>query len=68
MARLNLLPLPRNMQEGGLALGKRFSNPTAMQTGGTTPPPPPPPPKPLSERFSDVIKQQEARQDCKQDP
>ena len=56
MARLNLLPLPRNMQEGGLALAKRFSNPTAMQTGGTTPPPPPK----LSDRFSDVIKQQEA--------
>jgi len=56
MARLNLLPLPRNMQEGGLALAERFSNPTAMQTGGT---PPPPPPK-LSDRFSDVIKQQEA--------
>ena len=53
MARLNLLPLPRNMQEGGLALAERFSNPTAMQTGGT------PPPK-LSDRFSDVIKQQEA--------
>ena len=56
MARLNLLPLPRNMQEGGLALAKRFSNATAMQTGGTTPTPPPL----LSDRFSDVIKQQEA--------
>ena len=56
MARLNLLPLPRNMQEGGLALAERFSNPTAMQTGGTTPPPP----IKLADRFSDVIKQQEA--------
>jgi hypothetical protein len=62
MARLNLLPLPRNMQEGGLALAERFSNPTAMQTGGVTPLPqvvPDPPPK-LSDRFSDVIQQQEA--------
>ena len=61
MARLNLLPLPRNMQEGGLALAERFSNATAMQTGGVTPLPQivPDPPK-LSDRFSDVIKQQEA--------
>ena len=61
MARLNLLPLPRNMQDGGLALAERFSNATAMQTGGVTPLPQivPDPPK-LSERFSDVIQQQEA--------